>query len=148
MNGFHRRYLWGTVTLLAILGLAAGLLGAFTGGAQSGSSLLVQAVASTRGVLARSADAVSVYATVQSSAGLIDGLSAPNFTVFAEQVPSQGCRVEVVQVRNGRPGVYRLDLVPARDVPNCTWRLGDYVLSVSVRQGAQSGAAPVLLRFE
>lgn len=132
---------------LALLGVILGSLGLGVGHAQGGNSLLVQAMASTWGTLARSTDPVFVYVTVQSTSGLLESLNAQNFTVFAEQLPPKACRVEVTQVRSNRPGIYRLVLIPARDVSGCTWQLGEYLLSVSVRVGSQSGAALALLRF-
>lgn len=109
--------------------------------AQSGSSLLVSAVASPFTAATNNADRAFVFVTVQSSAGLVGGLSGINFVVFAEQLAVGGCLVSVIQSRQdeNRPGVYRLDLVPG--APNCTWQHGTYVLSVSVKIGSQSGAA-------
>lgn len=136
---------WVLVVALVGLGALLGLLlsGLSTGSAQSGNSLLVQSVVSARTASPGNVDTVSVYVTVQSSAGLIDGLAASNFSVFAEQLPPQGCLVSVSQLRTQNPGVYRLDIVPG--VAGCTWRAGDYVLSVSVRSGSQSGAAVALM---
>lgn len=109
--------------------------------AQSGSSLLVNAVATPFTAATNNADRVFVYVTVQSSAGLVGGLTGANFVVFAEQLAVGGCLVSLVQSRQdeSRPGVYRLDLVPG--APNCTWQHGTYVLSVSVKIGSQSGAS-------
>ncbi len=136
---------WVLVVALVGLGALLGLWlsGLSTGSAQSGNSLLVQSVVSARTAGPGNVDAASLYVTVQSSAGLLDGLTASNFSVFAEQLPPQGCLVSVSQLRTQNPGVYRLDVVPG--VAGCTWRAGDYVLSVSVRSGSQSGAAVVLM---
>ncbi len=136
---------WVLVVVLVGLGALLGLLlsGLSAGSAQSGNSLLVQSVVSARTAGPGNVDAASLYVTVQSSAGLLDGLTASNFSVFAEQLPPQGCLVSVSQLRTQNPGVYRLDVVPG--VAGCTWRAGDYVLSVSVRSGSQSGAAVVLM---
>lgn len=132
---------WILVVALAGVGALLGLLlaGLSMGSAQSGNSLLVQSVASARTASPGNVDVASLYVTVQSSAGLLDGLTASNFSVFAEQLPPQGCLVSVSQLRTQNSGVYRLDVVPG--VAGCTWRAGDYVLSVSVRSGSQSGAA-------
>jgi hypothetical protein len=113
------------------------------GNAQSGNSLLVQAVASSRTASPGNVDTASLYVTVQSSTGLLEGLTASNFSVFAEQLPPQGCLVNVTQLRTQNPGVYRLDIVPG--AAGCTWRAGDYVLSVTVRAASQSGAALAIM---
>jgi hypothetical protein len=133
------------VALIMGLGVLAGFLvsGPLAGSAQSGSSLLVQATVSPRSAAPGNTEFASVYATVQSSSGLMEGLSASNFTVFAEQLPPQGCLVNVTQLRTTNPGVYRLDIVPG--VAGCLWRRGEYVLSISVRSGSQSGAGLAIL---
>ncbi|OGF54097.1 MAG: hypothetical protein A2Z21_08375 [Candidatus Fraserbacteria bacterium RBG_16_55_9] len=137
---------WILAAFLIGCGAWIGLLSSSAGSAQSGSSLLIQAVASSRTAGPGSTDIASIYVTVQSSAGLMDGLTDASFSVFAEQIPAQGCLVNLVQVRTGRLGVYRLDIVPG--VSGCFWRLGDYVLSVSVRSGSQSGAALVIMTLQ
>ena len=122
---------------------AALFLGSSTGSAQSGNSLLLQAAVSSRTASPGDVDSASLYVTVQSSSGMLDGLTASNFTVFAEQLPPQGCLVNVTQLRTSNPGIYRLDIVPG--VAGCTWRVGDYVFSIGVRAGSQSGAALTIM---
>lgn len=146
MEVLKRRGIRGVVLLGmgALLGLLAGV--SLWGGAQSGSSLLLDVEGNANFARPRNAEIASVYVTVQSSAGLMEGLSKSNFQVFAEQLPPEGCRVSLAQLRTGRPAVYRLDIVPG--VAGCHWQRGDYVISVSVRSRAQSGAGLALLRIE
>ena len=116
--------------------------------AQSGSSLLINAVVTPFTAAPNNADRVFLYVTVQSSSGLVGGLTGPNFVVFAEQLPVGGCLVSVIQSRQdeNRPGVYRLDLVPG--VAGCTWKTGSYVLSVSVKSSSQSGADVAVMEIQ
>lgn len=139
------KILWMIAALFLGFGALIGflLVNSSSGNAQSGSSLLVQAAVSSRSSGPGNTDIASIYVAVQSSAGLLDGLTEANFSVFAEQIPAQGCLVSMAQVRTGRPGVYRIDIVPG--VAGCFWRLGDYVLSISVRLGSQSGAALAIM---
>ncbi len=139
--------LWGVFIILGIIAVGA-LLQAVPSGAQSGSSLLINAEAAILTAAPRNANVVAVYVTVQSSAGLIGDLEGSNFAVFAEQLPAQGCRVSVSQLRKDdqRQGVYRLDLIPG--LAGCTWERGTYVFSVIVEEGSQNGAALAVVTFE
>lgn len=142
MKNFNRsKRPWLMGALLICLGALLGawlMMSSPTGNAQSGNSLLVQAAVSSRTASPGNVDVASIYVTVQSSSGMLDGLAASNFTVFAEQLPPQACLVNITQLRTSNPGIYRLDIVPG--VAGCTWRVGDYVLSIGVRAGSQSGA--------
>jgi len=136
------------IVFLAI-GLASGIFSTRTD-AQSGSSLIINATATPlNGSLQaqpNNVNSAAVYVTVQSSSGLVTGLEGSDFTIFAEELPLSGCRVSNINIRSNNPGVYRVDIVPGN--AGCTWERGLYVLSVSVNNGSQSGAALAELQID
>lgn len=113
--------------------------------AQSGSALIVNAVASPLTAGAGNSNIVGLYITVQSSSGLIDSLGNGNFDIFAMQLPQSACRVGWDFFSNPRPGSYRIDVSPA--VSGCTWERGEYIFTVVVQAGSQSGADVASVSF-
>jgi hypothetical protein len=139
-----------TVIVLGLIGIFCGaLLVAIFGAnlvAQSGSALIVNSVASPLTASIGNNSIVSIYVSVQSSSGLIDSLSDENFDIFALQLPSSACRVGSSVASNLRPGSYRIDVIPA--ISGCTWERGEYVFTVVVTAGSQSGADIASVKFD
>ena len=148
LKGLRSRGRFALLTLVVIL---AGftLIQSISGEAQSGSALIINAHATALSSAApNNTNSAAVYVTVQSSTGLVSGLTSNNFTIFAEELAPDGCRVGFPNnnVRSNNPGVYRVDIVPGNS--GCTWERGRYVFSVSVNNGSQAGAALAELIFD